>query len=131
MIVSWFTLFSSHYVTSNPKWIILLLISILGVRLAGYLFILILSIKKDCRFDKIREDPLRFALFWLFPGISVWVILLPVLIFIIYSEGNTPFIISWIGASVALPVIFIETAADQQNFDFKNKNPDKWTDFNP
>lgn len=129
VIVSWFALFSSRYFAANPKWIIILLISIWGVRLAGYLFMRILTIKKDRRFDEIREDPLRFALFWLFQGISVWVILLPALIFIMYSEITAISMISWIGALVALAGIFIETVADQQKFDFKNENPDKWTDI--
>jgi steroid 5-alpha reductase family enzyme len=128
VIVSWLALFSSRFTAAEPKWIIILLISIWGVRLAGYLFMRILSIKKDRRFDGIREDPVRFALFWLFQGISVWVILLPALVFIIYSESTPISMISWIGALIALAGIIIETITDQQKFDFKNENPGKWTD---
>ena len=43
-----------------------------GVRLAGYLLYRIVRIKRDARFDGIRENFWKFFQFWLFQGIA-WV----------------------------------------------------------
>ena len=55
-----------------------LLVLIWAVRLGGYLLRRILRIKVDHRFDEMRDNPLRFARFWLLQAISVAVIMLPV-----------------------------------------------------
>ena len=49
-----------------------------AVRLGGYLLRRILQIKIDHRFDEMRDNPLRFARFWLLQAIPVAVIMLPV-----------------------------------------------------
>src|SRR3989344_422403 len=54
------------------------LITVWGLRLAGYLFVRILKTKKDVRFDKIRNDFFKFAKFWFLQAISIFIILLPV-----------------------------------------------------
>jgi steroid 5-alpha reductase family enzyme len=128
VIVAWYALFSAQY-TTDPKWIIVAIITLWGVRLAGYLFMRILAIKKDRRFDGIREDPLRFGMFWLFQGISVWVIMLPALALIGLTQNKEIFPLSWIGAFIAVLGLLIETIADQQKFNFKNENPKKWADI--
>ena len=48
-----------------------------GLRLGTYLFIRILSMKKDARFDGIRENFWAFAKFWTLQGLGVWLILIP------------------------------------------------------
>ena len=55
-----------------------LLVLVWAVRLGGYLLGRILRIKVDHRFDEMRDNPLRFARFWLLQAISVAVIMLPV-----------------------------------------------------
>ena len=128
VIVSWFALSATKY-TTEPKWIVVTLITLWGVRLAGYLFMRILTTKKDRRFDGIREDPLKFGMFWLFQGISVWVIMLPSLALIGLTQSNEILPLSWIGFVIALSGLIIETIADQQKFDFKNANPQRWADI--
>ena len=55
-----------------------LLVLVWAARLGVYLFRRILRIKVDHRFDGMRDNPLRFARFWLLQAISVAVIMLPV-----------------------------------------------------
>jgi len=54
-----------------------LLISAWGLRLGGYLFSRILLLKVDHRFDGRRDNPLRFARFWVLQAFTVWVVMLP------------------------------------------------------
>ena len=50
------------------------LITLWGIRLATYLFIRINTMKRDKRFDGIREKFWSFASFWVFQEIAVWII---------------------------------------------------------
>src|SRR3990167_5637388 len=103
------------------------LITVWGIRLAGYLFLRILKTKKDVRFDKIRNDPVKFAKFWFLQAISIFIILLPVLV-ILNSDKTTNFSYLWIGFMISAGGLTIEAIADQQKFAFKNKaeNKDRW-----
>ena len=55
-----------------------LLVVVWAVRLGAYLFRRILRMKIDHRFDEMRDEPLRFARFWLLQAVAVAVIMLPV-----------------------------------------------------
>lgn len=106
-----------------------LMILFWGLRLISYLFMRILKIKKDSRFDEIRDNPLKFAQFWFFQAISVWVIMLPAVI-VLTTDGMIKFTtISILGLAVWLVGLMIEATADQQKFEFKNQpeNRKKWT----
>ena len=108
------------------------MISWWALRLGGYLFIRINKIKKDKRFDGIRENPLKFLEFWVFQGLSVWAIMLPVIASFTDQtttleayEYNSIFIL---GLFIWVVGLGIETLADYEKFTFKNdpKNKDKW-----
>ena len=96
--------------------IVVLVITLWGVRLAGYLLIRIITIKRDKRFDGIREHFLKFAAFWLFQGISVWIILLPVTVFFV-NRTLLPVVHPLFVAGIAISLLglTIETIADCQN----------------
>src|SRR3990167_1063781 len=103
------------------------LITVWGLRLAGYLFIRILKTKKDVRFDKIRNDPFKFGKFWFFQAITIFIILLPALVILNSQKaGNFPFLLT--GLFIGAFGLTIEAIADQQKFIFKNKaeNKDRW-----
>jgi len=51
-----------------------------GVRLGSYLVRRIAQDKHDSRFDKVRDRPLRFFVYWTLQGVWVFVTLLPILI---------------------------------------------------
>ena len=102
--------------------IITTLIVLWGLRLAGYLFIRILKIKKDARFEGMRENFVKFAGFWFFQAITVWIIMLPATFVLSSSLNLSLSVLSYIGLGIWLLGFLIETIADQQKFIFKNKN---------
>jgi steroid 5-alpha reductase family enzyme len=108
-----------------------IVISIWGVRLAGFLFMRIRKLKKDARFDGIREKFWKFAQFWLLQGVSIWVIMLAALVF--YSKNlNTITLnpLAYVFLGVAVLGIILETIADNQKFAYKNdaKHSGHWAD---
>jgi steroid 5-alpha reductase family enzyme len=102
-----------------------LLVLIWAARLGGYLLTRILRIKVDHRFDGMRDDPLRFARFWLLQAISVAVIMLPVSYLL--SRDDAPGLGLWAiaGVSIWLVGLVIEAAADAQKSAFKAKEENR------
>lgn len=116
--------FTNDY--SELKLILLSMLFFWALRLGMFLFIRIKRIKKDRRFDGIRENFFKFLGFWFLQGITVWIILLPSLMFFT-SETSISFI-SWLGFGIWFTGLLIETSSDLQKYQF-NKNPknkDKW-----
>lgn len=107
--------------------VITILVSLWGVRLATYLFIRILKIGKDRRFDGMREQFWSFAKFWLLQVVTVWVVMLPVIFVLTTDSPKTCNIITFSGVVIFLIGLITETVADWQKFIFKNqkKNRDK------
>ena len=103
------------------------LITVWGLRLAGYLFVRILKTKKDTRFDKIRNDPVKFAKFWFLQAIAIFIILLPALI-ILNTQKTASLSFFLTGLVIWSAGFIVESIADQQKFVFKSKaeNKDKW-----
>lgn len=99
-----------------------------GVRLASYLVYRIWKTGRDERFDGIREDVFRFFKFWLFQGLAVWAILVPVILWLSMPGPWTTWMA--LGASVWLVGLVLETVADQQKFVFKQTaaGRGRWTD---
>jgi len=109
------------------------MITFWGFRLAGYLFYRILKTKKDERFNGIRESFWKFAMFWTFQTILIFIIMLPI-IFSMNMSGidtvNTISIISIMGFCIWAIGFITESIADSQKFSFRNniKNKNKWID---
>ena len=101
-----------------------LMVTIWGVRLGGFLFIRIRKIKKDNRFDGMRESFTKFLKFWLLQGLTVWIILIPSLL----SMSSEVQIVFLIGFVIWLIGLIIESTADIQKYIFKQnkKNKDKF-----
>lgn len=112
------------------KTILVILVSVWGIRLSVYLFIRILKTGKDKRFDGIREDIKRFGSFWLLQAISIFIILLPTTYILLSYEDMILNRVSCIGLVVSILGIIIEGFADYQKFVFKNnaKNKGRWID---
>lgn len=106
------------------------MVSAWSVRITSYLFIRISVIKRDKRFDGIRENFWSFALFWLVQAIAVWVIMLPVLVLAGFGSSTKIPTVSVAGLAIWLIALLIETIADWQKFTFKlkPKNKEKWID---
>lgn len=91
-----------------------------AIRLGGYLVIRIRKMKKDDRFDGIREDFFRFFKFFFFQGISVFVILLPTtLLLAAPPSGLTT--LSYVGLGVFFFGLLFEAVGDYQKYTFINK----------
>lgn len=94
-----------------------------SVRLGSYLFKRVLTKGKDHRFDEMRPVWWRFGAFWVLQGVSVWVILLPVIIALNATpeQANEAWLSVGppIGAAIFLFGLLVETVADAQKFKFK------------
>lgn len=105
-----------------------------GVRLAAYLLRRIIHMKRDARFDGVREHFWPFFKFWLFQGIAVWAIMLPVVLWFAGATSSASSSSSrwaiWhtLGAIVWAIGFVIEAVSDQQKFSFKKNGGAKWTD---
>ncbi|MFC2157760.1 DUF1295 domain-containing protein [Acidobacteriota bacterium] len=108
------------------KLILLALVITWALRLASFLFMRIQKIKKDSRFDKMRGSFVKFLSFWILQGITVWVVLIPTIMFF----NRDPFfhVLMPIGAVIWGIGLLIESAADQQKFKFKQQHKDRWAD---
>jgi len=111
-----------------PKIILLLMVLVWGLRLGIFLFVRINKISKDSRFDEIRINFFKFLSFWIFQGITVFIVLLPTFFFF---QGKTTysFLLSF-GFLVWLTGLITEGFADRQKYIFINnpKNKGKWVD---
>jgi steroid 5-alpha reductase family enzyme len=105
-----------------------LMVILWGIRLATYLLVRILKIKKDSRFDDKRGNFLKFFQFWFFQAISIWVILFPS-IFLLNNKSNRSInIVMVLGVGIWALGLLIETISDWQKYTFRNnpKNKNKW-----
>ncbi len=103
------------------------LVAIWALRLGAYLFRRILRMKVDHRFDGMRDDPLRFARFWLLQAIAVAVIMLPVTYLLGRSEA--PGFGAWavVGVAVWLVGLLVEAVADAQKSAFRGREENQGT----
>ncbi|GMJ13517.1 hypothetical protein HRI_005020900 [Hibiscus trionum] len=108
--------------------ILTLLVVIWGLRLGLFLLMRILQWGEDRRFDEMRSNLGRLAIFWIFQAVWVWTVSLPVTV--VNASDRDPSvqaadIIGWIMWSLG---ISIEATADQQKLSFKNspENRGRW-----
>jgi steroid 5-alpha reductase family enzyme len=114
---------------SFEKLLLLLMISIWGLRLGAYLVGRIFKTGRDKRFDGMRENIIHFLRFWLFQGLTVPVILLPTAFFMKANTNFSPILV--LGFVVWLMGIIIEGVSDSQKYNFINnpKNHGKWVNI--
>ena len=112
----------------TPQLVLALMVAAWGVRLAGYLLYRIIRIGRDARFDGIRERFWSFAKFWLFQGVAVWVIMLPVTLWFAAPGDWNP--LMTMGLALWFAGLVIETVADIQKFRRKSQpgGSDRWVD---
>lgn len=108
--------------------IVLILVFLWALRLGGFLFIRIRRLKKDNRFDGIREKFFVFIRFWVLQGVSVFIILIPSIL--LWRQTTTT--IGWvsiIGAAIFASGLLLEATADIQKYRFYiQKKSDTWID---
>lgn len=112
---------------STSKIILVSMVLIWAFRLGIFLFIRITKIRRDKRFDGVRESFTKFAQFWILQGIAVWVILIPSIFFLTQETILTK--LSYFGILIWVTGFLIETISDAQKFSFmqgNGKNKSKW-----
>ncbi|KAM6568138.1 hypothetical protein CsatB_016123 [Cannabis sativa] len=104
------------------------LVVVWGLRLGLFLLLRILQWGEDRRFDEMRQNLGKLAVFWIFQAVWVWTVSLPVTV--VNASNREPSfeaadIIGWI---IWLIGFLIEATADQQKLQFKNapENRGKW-----
>lgn len=115
------------YFTVNPESpvsrLTLIMVVLWAVRLGSYLFLRIMRIKVDHRFDDKRNSVIAFGSFWLLQAVSAWIIMLPVA-GITLADGRftavspaafIPFAVLFCGG------LILETVADAQKYAFKRR----------
>jgi steroid 5-alpha reductase family enzyme len=109
--------------------LLLVMVVIWATRLGGFLFLRIRKLKRDKRFDEMRNSIWKFGRFWLLQGVSVFVILLASL-FVWRRDVAVVSWLSWVGVVVFLCGLLLESTADYQKRKFSSKveNKDKWID---
>ena len=92
-------------------------------RLGTFLFMRVLKEGQDKRFDKARDSPATFLVFWSLQGVWVWVTLLPSLI--LNTERRDPALGSrdYLGWGLWVAGFLIEVVADMQKSIFR-ANPE-------
>ncbi|XP_008782283.1 uncharacterized protein LOC103701854 [Phoenix dactylifera] len=108
--------------------VLTMLVVLWGLRLGLFLLMRILQWGEDRRFDRMRNNLVKLAVFWIIQAVWVWTVSLPLTI-VNASDRNPSVkpqdIIGWIMWGVGLS---IEATADQQKLMFKNSpsNRGKW-----
>lgn len=113
---------SSLYVLGSggtAQLLVLIMVLLWALRLGGYLVIRIRRMKKDSRFDGMREDFFQFFKFFFFQGVAVFVILLPTTL-LLGSEPVELSTISYAGIAVFVFGLLFEAVSDYQKYAFIN-----------
>jgi steroid 5-alpha reductase family enzyme len=102
-----------------------LLVLVWAARLGLYLFRRILRMKVDHRFDGMRDDPLRFARFWVLQALTVAVVMLPVSYLL--DDDHPPGLGAWsaVGAAVFVVGLAVEAIADAQKSGFRGRDENR------
>lgn len=105
-----------------------LLVMLWALRLGSYLFYRILKIGHDDRFDKMRTQPLRFAGFWTLQALTVWIVMIPVVLFYAVHDHPVCPALHLAGLLVWMLGLTLETISDIQKFRFKSdpENRGRW-----
>lgn len=113
-----------------PHLVMTAMVVLWGTRLSSYLLYRIIKIGKDDRFDGIREDPIKFLVFWVFQIVWIWVVSLPVTLVNAVPVGPALQASDVAGMAMFAVGLTVEAVADQQKFAFKcdPSNRGKWCD---
>ncbi|KAK3440595.1 hypothetical protein EUGRSUZ_B00875 [Eucalyptus grandis] len=108
--------------------VLTILVVIWGLRLGLFLLMRILNWGEDRRFDEMRSNLGKLAIFWIFQAVWVWTVSLPVTV--VNASNRDPSlqardVVGWI---MWLLGFLVEAVADQQKLNFKNspENRGKW-----
>ena len=103
----------------------MLLICSWTIRLGSYLMKRIHSMGRDNRFDDIRPYPLKFLGFWIMQTITCFIVSIPAIF--INKDLTTEIGFSlYIGITIAVIGLTVESVADYQKYQFKKTKPNQF-----
>lgn len=105
------------------------MVSVWALRLGSFLLYRIRKTRTDSRFDEIRGSFKKFLQFWVLQGLSVWVILLPMLL--LFNNKSAPLgILSYAAIFIWAFGLTVEAVADLQKYRFASNPAHKgqWID---
>ena len=129
--LAWFAFHTGGPATGvAAQQLVLYMITAWALRLGGFLLFRVWKNKRDKRFDGVRENFGKYGRFWLAQGVSVWVILLPALLYF-HSDYDVNMTRAFVcGVLIWLAGFVLESVADLQKYRFSRKaaNKNKWID---
>ncbi len=112
---------------TSTQIICFLMVLLWALRLGGFLFLRIHKMKRDKRFDGMREDFFRFLRFWLYQGVTVFVVLLASTL--LWERKVTVVgVLTIVGLVVFAAGVSLEALADIQKYRFKTAGNTTWID---
>eukprot|EP00794_Sanderia_malayensis_P010805 gene10806-11959_t len=105
--------------------------SLWAVRLGSYLVVRIINDKGiDKRFNRARDSPRMFFIFWTIQAAWIWITLSPTMILNLKRRNRPLQLRDYVGWSLWMVGFLFETIADQQKSVFRNnpENKNKWID---
>jgi len=119
-------------VTNPRQWLLVILVSVWGIRLSGYIGWRNYGKEEDFRYQKFREDYGAHRYWWvsyfqvfLLQGLLMWLISAPLLATHFYSQPNSLNLIDLIALIVWLIGFVFEAGGDWQLANFKAKPENK------
>jgi len=111
--------------------VVTVMVCMWGARLAGYLFMRIIKIGNDNRFDNVRENAFKFGVWFFLQYVTIWAIALPYILLNAQTSENPPLRANdWVGWVLFAIGLVSEAVGDHQKFVYKNNkaNKDHWCD---
>lgn len=101
------------------------LVAIWALRLGSYLSFRIMASGSDPRFNRVRDKPLKFFIYWTIQGIWVFVTLLPTFILNAAKKDKPYNIKDYLGWTFWIIGFLFESIADYQKLQFRNNPSNK------
>lgn len=120
LIIRWLYVWYSDYWLIQT--ILVFFVTFWSLRLALYLFLRVLALGKDKRFDGIREQKRAFIKFWLGQAVVIFLLLVPLVIGML-SESMSMRWYTRVWLLLFLSGFLLESIADRQKFRFKQQYP--------